>query len=456
MFDIFTPDTLRRSVESASGQKATILYDDKGLPSYMSVIPKMTLGDVFPLAYLEGIATPTETHAAFVVTDGTGTYEVDKIFISQYKNFVTGGRAVSMPMKTPARSTIVPITSYCEDKGTGWHLMNGLEYGLLWAIAMSEDKNIKGNTLATYVDGTFTTNESNDWTAPSNIYDIFSADLQTADYNALIVGDIIELNNGINVELLAKWPDYYGFENDGTTNDYFLMVQTEVGDYIGDATQLTTPLAATAAVTSMYRHEVPGMGQSSWAHDHSTWGVWNLMGAQREIVDSVWLKNQNPYYFLQSVRTNYGPTADRDVLSMTAKYSYDGGYLHLGYQPLSGQTAIAGGDGDITNNPGWRRIFSALDRSAAFTASTTDADKTLLKVLGLDTMVWPTNQNTRHEGQILTLYGEASGNRYMIRGGWQNSTADEMTMYSASWGSGTPTTLSNHGWTFRTAYVPGR
>ena len=34
----FLKDTLRESVEAATGGKVTVLYDDKGYPSYMNVI----------------------------------------------------------------------------------------------------------------------------------------------------------------------------------------------------------------------------------------------------------------------------------------------------------------------------------------------------------------------------------------------------------------------------------
>ena len=52
-----------------------MLFDDKGLPSVMVKIPKMTLAEL-------GIGTSTAVHPAFVVNG----QEVDAIYISKYQN----------------------------------------------------------------------------------------------------------------------------------------------------------------------------------------------------------------------------------------------------------------------------------------------------------------------------------------------------------------------------------
>lgn len=103
-----------------------LIYDDKGLPSVMVKIPKMTYADL-------GIGTSTKVHPAFIV-NGT---EVDAIYISKYQNIVQDGRAYSLPGKDPKHSvTFDTAKSYCDAKGSGWHLMTRAEWALiaLWCM----------------------------------------------------------------------------------------------------------------------------------------------------------------------------------------------------------------------------------------------------------------------------------------------------------------------------------
>lgn len=103
-----------------------LIYDDKGLPSVMVKIPKMTYADL-------GIGTSTKVHPAFIV-NGT---EVDAIYISKYQNIVQDGRAYSLPGKDPKHSvTFDTAKSYCDAKGKGWHLMTRAEWALiaLWCM----------------------------------------------------------------------------------------------------------------------------------------------------------------------------------------------------------------------------------------------------------------------------------------------------------------------------------
>lgn len=61
MATIITKDTLRASVEAATGGLVTVLYDEGGHPSYMRRIPKCKIEDVCPDLGLAG------THPAFIV-----------------------------------------------------------------------------------------------------------------------------------------------------------------------------------------------------------------------------------------------------------------------------------------------------------------------------------------------------------------------------------------------------
>lgn len=161
-----------------------MLFDDKGLPSVMVKIPKMTLADL-------GIGTSTAVHPAFIVNG----QEVDAVYISKYQNVVKNSRAYSLPGRDP-QATINFDTSLadCKNKGAGWHLMTRAEWALLalWckkngtyplgnnsygkdttetmqkAIPMTYDTNRRVNHVAT---GTGPLEWSHDRT-PSGIWDL--------------------------------------------------------------------------------------------------------------------------------------------------------------------------------------------------------------------------------------------------------------------------------------------
>lgn len=106
-----------------------ILYDDKGMPSIMVRIPKMTYAEL-------GLGDSTATFPAFIVNG----QEVDEIYISKYQNIVQNGRAYSLPAQGP-KHTINFDTALkaCTDKGAGWHIMTAMEWGAL--IAWCEKNN---------------------------------------------------------------------------------------------------------------------------------------------------------------------------------------------------------------------------------------------------------------------------------------------------------------------------
>lgn len=114
-------DTYRQAVEAATGGKNTVLYDDKGNPSVMVVVPKFNIGDVIT----GGSASP---HPAFIVNGVVKS----EIYISKYQNIVHDSRAYSIPMQDPkVYTTFDQAISYCAVKGTGWHLMTNAEWAAL-------------------------------------------------------------------------------------------------------------------------------------------------------------------------------------------------------------------------------------------------------------------------------------------------------------------------------------
>lgn len=134
---ISTPDALRQSVESATGGRNTILYDDKGLPSVMVVVPRFRIEDLEP-------ALGTGVHPAFVV-DGA---EKSEIFIGKFPAVVLDDRALSLPGEDPQWATGPGdvARNLCKAKGPGWHVMTAHEWAAvaLWCIVA--DHQPTGNT----------------------------------------------------------------------------------------------------------------------------------------------------------------------------------------------------------------------------------------------------------------------------------------------------------------------
>ena len=127
-FVLSVKDSLRQSVEMATGGKNTVMYDDKGNPSIMVCIPKFNLSDVITGA-------PNTPHPAFIVNGVVKS----EIWISKYQNIVHDGRAYSIPFQDPKTNvTYDQAKQYCAAKGSGWHLMTNAEWA---AIALWCKKN---------------------------------------------------------------------------------------------------------------------------------------------------------------------------------------------------------------------------------------------------------------------------------------------------------------------------
>lgn len=120
---IHIPDTLRKTVESASGGLNTVLYTTKGQPSYFRVIPKRTL-ESFTTQNLG-----TGTHPAFKVTGGA---DKENIFIGMYTGVVRNGELLSLPGVEPSHSyNHDQFITYARAGGTGWHCITNQERALL-------------------------------------------------------------------------------------------------------------------------------------------------------------------------------------------------------------------------------------------------------------------------------------------------------------------------------------
>lgn len=132
---IFNRDPLRASVEAATGGRVTVLYDDRGYPSYMCVIPKFLVETI-------DADLGTGVHPAFIVNG----VEKPEIFIGQFKANVLDGRALSLPgYDQTTNINFDQARGYCTAKGTGWHLMSNWEAAALalWCIKNGQPR---GNT----------------------------------------------------------------------------------------------------------------------------------------------------------------------------------------------------------------------------------------------------------------------------------------------------------------------
>lgn len=128
MPSIFIKDSLRQSVEGATGGKVTVLYSADGKPGYYCIVPKFRIEDIDP-------ALGSGVHPAFLVQG----QEKSELFIGQFQASVVGGMALSLPGQTPtATVTFDQARSCCTALGSGFHLMTNAEWA---AIALWCHKN---------------------------------------------------------------------------------------------------------------------------------------------------------------------------------------------------------------------------------------------------------------------------------------------------------------------------
>lgn len=128
-FEIYAPDPLRRSVESASGGRMTVHYTDKGEPSYFHVVPKFLCEDMVP-----GGALGTGVFPAFL----NGGAEESEIFVGAFQMTDINGEGVSTPMGNPAVSIDWDQSrALCQACGSGFDMATVWDWAavILWSAA---------------------------------------------------------------------------------------------------------------------------------------------------------------------------------------------------------------------------------------------------------------------------------------------------------------------------------
>lgn len=133
---IFVKDSLRAAVEAASGGTVTVLYTDKGQPTYMHIIPRFRVEDIDP-------ALGTGTHPAFIVNG----VEKSELFIGQYAGCLHDGELLSLPgVDCAANITFEQSLAYATANGQGHHLMTHAEQAAISLWCMKNGFMPRGNT----------------------------------------------------------------------------------------------------------------------------------------------------------------------------------------------------------------------------------------------------------------------------------------------------------------------
>lgn len=133
---INVPDTLRKSVEAASGGLNTVLYTSKGQPSYMRVLPKTLAQEI-------DASLGTGALPAFVV----GGVEKSELFVGLYQGVIRNGELLSLPGVEPTHTishdAVVSAARAC---GAGWHAASNPEWSLLALLCWKGGFQPRGNT----------------------------------------------------------------------------------------------------------------------------------------------------------------------------------------------------------------------------------------------------------------------------------------------------------------------
>lgn len=126
---IFTKDSLRASVEAASGGRQTVLYTALGQPTYMNIIPQ------FDGQSLDA-GLPAGPHEMFMV----GGVAKSEYFVGAFQGQVVNGELLSLPGVDPSTSiNHDQAVAYARSCGVGHHVMTNAAFaGLaLWCRANS-------------------------------------------------------------------------------------------------------------------------------------------------------------------------------------------------------------------------------------------------------------------------------------------------------------------------------
>ncbi len=135
---ILVKDSLRASVEAASGGSYTVVYTPKGQPNFLFRQPAFNLEDVAP-----GGELGTGLHPAFIF-NGVADQE---IFIGAYPAAMINGEVVCQPGRDPATSiSFDNARAACQALGSGWDIMSNWDWAAIAFCCMANGFEPRGNT----------------------------------------------------------------------------------------------------------------------------------------------------------------------------------------------------------------------------------------------------------------------------------------------------------------------
>lgn len=157
MLTISVPDSLRMSVEAASGGRQTVLYTAKGQPTYMNIISQVDGPSL-------DATLPAGPHPAFVV----GGVVKSSIMIGTYPGVIRNGELLSLPGVDPTASqNHDTFVNTARANGIGHHVCTNAEYALLALLCRANSFQPRGNTnWGRSSDATWETGRRNDGVAP--------------------------------------------------------------------------------------------------------------------------------------------------------------------------------------------------------------------------------------------------------------------------------------------------
>lgn len=135
MTTILVKDTLRQSVEAASGGKQTIIYTKNGQPSFVNIIEKFDLSTIDPMM--------SGTHPAFIVNG----IEKDVIYVGTYKGSISKGELVSQPYQAATLDYYSNLIAAARAAGKGWHVYTASERAAINALSLKASAKVLGATL---------------------------------------------------------------------------------------------------------------------------------------------------------------------------------------------------------------------------------------------------------------------------------------------------------------------
>lgn len=139
MSTILIKDSLRQSVEAASGGEQTVLYTAKGQPTFMNIIKKFDLSTID--SSLSG------THPAFIIN----SVEKDVIYIGTYASTLKNGELLSLPnVDVTTAQTFATLDAAAKASGSGFHLITNAEWSALIMQSVLAGKLPEGNTYYGY------------------------------------------------------------------------------------------------------------------------------------------------------------------------------------------------------------------------------------------------------------------------------------------------------------------